>query len=193
MSPYKGFASVGYILPVGHSSYNALYAKLEQRYQNGLSFLLSYTWSKSIDNQSYSVGIVINPQNVYNLSAERGLSGFDVRNRFVASPVYKLPFGADRPFLNKGIPSKLLGGFELAANIALQDGTPVTPLLAANVSNTGSTTTADRPNQVGDPNSGPKTVAKWFNTAAFATPGRQAISERRDAMSSTRPHIAMST
>ena len=36
----------------GHSSYNGLQSKIERRFSRGLSFLASYTWSKSMDNQS---------------------------------------------------------------------------------------------------------------------------------------------
>ncbi len=158
--PYKAYNTVTYIQPFSHSSYNALYAKLEERMSHGLTFLVAYTWSKSLDNATST------PQDYYNLSAEKGLSSFDVRHRFVASPVYKLPFG------KSGFASRIVGGWELAANIALQTGTPVTPILGSNVSNNGKTT-GDRPNMVGNPNSGPKSVASnstWVNTSAFTLP-----------------------
>ncbi len=60
-----------------------------------MSLLASYTFAKSIDNGSSffsSAGDPNFPQDSYNLHAERGLSNFDVRNRFVASYAYDFPF-----------------------------------------------------------------------------------------------------
>jgi Carboxypeptidase regulatory-like domain len=164
--PYSAYSTVTYTQPFSHSSYNALYAKLEERMTNGLTFLAAYTWSKSLDNATNS------PQDYYNLSAEKGLSAFDVRHRFVASPVYRLPFGRGGRYWTDGKTAQIIGGWELAANIALQTGTPVTPVLGANLSNNGKTT-GDRPNVIGNPNNGPKSVAPgstWANVKAFALP-----------------------
>ena len=147
--PYAAFSTITYYGPISHATYNGLYAKVEQRISHGLSYLVSYTWSKSIDDDN------ANPQNIYNLHAEKGLSVFDVRNRFVASPVYILPFGPRGQYLKHGVLSQIAGGWEVAGQISLQDGTPVTPVLGANVSNDGKTT-GDRPNVTGDPNTGPK-------------------------------------
>jgi TonB dependent receptor len=166
--PYKDWNTVSYVNSNTHSGYNALYTKVQQNLTHGLSFLVAYTWSKSIDNDTTT------PENIYNLRAERGLSTFDVRNRFVASPVYDLPFGAGRQYLNHGWAGQVVGGWEVAGEIALQNGTPVTPILSANVSNDGLTTqggtVSDRPNVSGDPNNGPKKLSEWFNTAAYSEP-----------------------
>jgi len=161
--PYTAFSTITYYAPISHANYSALYAKMEQHVTHGLTFLLAYTWSKSIDDLNSS------PQNIYNLRAEKGISGFDVRNRFVASPVYILPFGPGRQYMNHGWASQIAGGWELAGQISLQDGTPVTPVLGSNVSNNGKTT-GDRPNVTGNPNTGPKTIAKWFNTSVYSSP-----------------------
>jgi len=62
--------------------------------------LAAYTLGHSIDNGSSQVdsgGPA--PQNAYDFRSERGSSNFDVRNRFVVSSVYELPFGKGKPFL----------------------------------------------------------------------------------------------
>jgi len=60
-----------------------------------LQFDASYTYSKSIDDNSRNVqGLVV--QNSYNLRGDRGLSDFDARNHFVASGIYQLPFRGNR-------------------------------------------------------------------------------------------------
>ena len=76
---------------VGNSSYNGLWIKLEKHVSKGLQFNTSYTFSKSIDDNSRNVqGLVV--QDSYNIRGDRGLSDFDARHHFVFSGVYQLPF-----------------------------------------------------------------------------------------------------
>ena len=87
------FSSTGEIAGIANSSYNALEASMRKRFSHGLSFLASYTWSKVIDDvSSFNItGSAAKPvagendlaQDPFNLAAERGLSLFDARNRFV--------------------------------------------------------------------------------------------------------------
>ena len=62
-----------------------------QRLKRNLQFNASYTWSKSLDYNSFSTGGIVG-QNGYDLRGDRGLSDFDVRHRFVVSALYDLPF-----------------------------------------------------------------------------------------------------
>ena len=171
--PYPNFSTINWFESDGNSTFNSLQAKVEKRYSAGLSILGSYTFGRSIDD---SPGFASNssasnalPQNTRNLSAERGLSDFDVRHRFVASTVYELPFGPDKPFLSSGLLSTIARRWQLSGILTLQSGSPLTPYYTGNISNTLSSGT-DRPNVVGDPNDGPKTTAQWFNKAAFVMP-----------------------
>ena len=170
--PYPAWGNVGWIESVANSDYNSLQAKLEKRFSKGLSFLASYTLGKSIDDapgiSTSSSASKSSAQNALNLRGERGLSDFDVRHRFVFSPVLDLPFGKGRPLLSSGIWSKVAGGFQLSGLLTLQTGSPFTPSYSGNISNTYNN--SDRPNVVGDPNSGPRTISQYFNTAAFAKP-----------------------
>jgi hypothetical protein len=170
--PYAAYSTVTYQRSNLHSSYNALYAKMEERFSNGLTFLFAYTWAKALDNNG-------TPQDLYNLAAEKGASNSDVRHRFAATPVYKLPFGKNRQFLNHGVGSMLAGGWELAGTIQLQTGNHLTATLGSNVSNNGKTT-GDRPNLSGDANAGPKNVnSTWFNTTAFSAPAAATYGNER--------------
>ena len=72
-----------------NSNYNALEVKLEQRYSHGLSFLASYSWSKSIDSSTSDSGETL--ADPFNLRTMRGLSGLDVGQRFIASFGWELP------------------------------------------------------------------------------------------------------
>ena len=99
---------------VGNSSYNALWLTLQKRFSSGLQFSTSYTWSKSIDDNSRNVeGLVV--QNSYDLRDDRGLSDFDARNRFVLSGIYDLPFKGNR----------LKEGWEISLIEQIQSGNPI--------------------------------------------------------------------
>src|SRR5690349_13563699 len=97
-------------------------AKLEQRFTHGVSFLVSYTRSKLIDEASsvFDASILTGPianfpmADSFNRKLERDLSTGDIPNVFVASFTYDLPIG-------KG---KILGGWELAGVVQLQSGIP---------------------------------------------------------------------
>jgi hypothetical protein len=157
--PYPQWNTITWALDRGHANYNAFYAKLQQNVSHGLSYLISYTWAKAEDDSEQEGGTV---QNIYNFKAEKGISLFSVPQRIVASPVYQLPFGTGRQFLNQGWSSKLVGGWEVASEISYQKGTESTPIDGANVSNNGETT-GDRPYVQGNPNSGPHKINEWFN------------------------------
>ena len=74
----------------GWSSYNALDAKLEKRLSQGLYFLGSYTWQKSLDLGATDEFSAISTEFK---KWDKGHSTFDVPHRFVASWVYELPVG----------------------------------------------------------------------------------------------------
>ncbi len=81
-------------------NYNALQLKAEKRLSNGLQFLMTYTFSKSIDdlNGSSVTGggnnnATSQPQNPFDPGADRGLSAFNQKSRFVAASSYELPLG----------------------------------------------------------------------------------------------------
>jgi len=162
-TPYFGFAQLFQAEDAVSSNYHSLQAKLDKRFSNGLSFLASYTWSHSIDGASVffgsgANGTTIFPQNNYDLAAERGNSDFDIRQRFSWSFTYELPVLRSLP--------KLIGeGWQVGGILTLQTGQPFSVLTGKGLSGTGLGN--DRPDLIGDPNAGPHTVQKWFNTAAF--------------------------
>jgi hypothetical protein len=80
---------------VGNSSYQALWVTAEKRFAKGLQFNSSYSWSKSIDENSRNFqGVVVQDSN--NIHGDRGLSDFDTRDRIVMSGIYQLPFKGNR-------------------------------------------------------------------------------------------------
>ncbi len=180
--PYPAFGDIQWMENRVGASYNSLQARLEKRFSNGLTGLVSYTWGKALtgapDHISTSgggagvdTGMFREPQDGNNVAADRGLAEFDVKHRFVASYVWELPFGRNRRFGNNwNKPADLLlGGWQLTGIHALQTGLGLTATLGgASVLNIGGERRA-RPNLIGDPvlPSEQRTVARWFNTDAF--------------------------
>jgi hypothetical protein len=98
----------------GNANYNGLWLTANKRFARGLSFNTSYTFSKSIDyNSSNAAGTGV--QDSYNLRGSRGLSDFDVRQRFVVSTIYELPFKGNR----------LFEGWQLSTIVQDQTGNPL--------------------------------------------------------------------
>ncbi len=162
------------------STYHSLQARFEQRLDFGLSMLASYTWAKSIDNASgifSSTGDPNFPQDSYNLSAERGRSNFDLRQRLSVSFSYDLPFGRGKSWLSDpGWVSALVGGWQTFGVVTLQSGRPFTVSLLPEFdnSNTGRSNLGfganDRPNLVGNASITNPAPERWFNTSAFVIP-----------------------
>jgi len=104
--PQIGYINMdSYLQNVGQSTYEALEAKLEQRFHNGLNIMASYTFSKTITDadviQPYlstnqNGGAVQDPEN---LRGEKAVSSEDVPNNFVISYIYELPIGKGKHFL----------------------------------------------------------------------------------------------
>jgi len=107
-APLQGVSINGFSLneSTANSSYDSLQMSLTERLSHGLQFLAAYTYAKSIDNASGSgggAGIagVVNTGAVNDSSlilgnqndprANRGLSDFDRKHRFVWSYLWDLP------------------------------------------------------------------------------------------------------
>jgi hypothetical protein len=154
------------------ANYNALSAKLTRRMSSGFTFLLGYTYSKSIDDGSglRTLGTdQIGAQNSYCIPCERGLSIFDQKQRFVASTLYQLPFGKGHALLNGRVASALAGGWDLGVIWSMATGSPVNIGDGQDRSNIGSSS-MDRPTAVAGQSwkLGNPTPQEWFNVQAFA-------------------------
>jgi hypothetical protein len=138
----------------GNSSYNALWISANKGFAHGLQFMVSYTFSKSIDyNSLSSQGVVV--QNSYNLRGDRGVSDFDARQRFALSTIFALPLRGNR----------LLEGWELAAIVQSQSGNPIN-IVTTNTTVNGMANTL-RPDVTG-PIRVIGDVDRWFDTSVFA-------------------------
>ena len=127
---YPGFSTITYVQDRASSNFNSLQAKLQRTNATGVSYLLSYTFSKSLDNApgsgSGSDSSNGTPQNSHDLKAEYGLSDFDARHRLVFSPVAQLPFGPHRKYLQSGVMGQVVGGWQISGIFTYQSGRPFT-------------------------------------------------------------------
>jgi hypothetical protein len=168
------------IAGIANSSYNALETSLRKRFSHGISFLASYTYSKSIDDASSfnMTGSASKPvagendlaQDPFNLAAERGRSLFDARHRLVLSYQWSIPLWT-RPH---GWYQHALGAWQVNGIATIMSGTPFTVFDSVDVSEQGGAPeitgfSANRPNLVSgqNPNSGPRTPNAWLNANAF--------------------------
>jgi hypothetical protein len=155
-----------------NSNYNALSVRVNRRMSNGLTFLLGYTYSKSIDDGSglRTLGTdQIGAQNSYCIACERGLSIFDQKHRFVASTLYQLPFGEGHALMNSRMARAIAGGWDLGMIWSMATGSPVDIMDGQDRSNIGSSS-MDRPNGVAGQVSklSNPTPNEWFNVQSFA-------------------------
>ena len=126
----RTFPSLGPILEhetSADSNYHALFLRLQKNFSSNLSFINSFTWSKSIDDSDVPIqDLYQSPgaQDERNLNLERGLSAFDVRKRLSSAIIYTLPFGTGQRYLGTGRLGHWLGPWRLATNLTMQDGYP---------------------------------------------------------------------
>ncbi len=171
---------------------HGLQVRFEKRSSNGWSMLNSYTFQHTIGQatESETPNSDGEPQDTYNLNAERGDVTPDFRHQFTSAWSYELPFGPGRRYLHdSGRLGLLTGGWQLNAIISLYSGQGFTPYLSFDPTNTSSG--GPRPDLVGNPydlsnaalgfdggnNGGPTTgcgasthqnINCWYNPAAFA-------------------------
>lgn len=172
------FASVGLVSNSTNSTYHAAQAALSRRFGNGLGFLGSYTYSKSLDyvstfNVAGSAPRLVAgendlAQNPFDLKAEHGPSLFDARHRFVFSGSYEIP----APRGLRGVARAALGGWQVNAIANFASGTPFTVYDSANVALQGSAPEitgfySSRPDQIANPNTGSHTADQWVSRSAF--------------------------
>jgi Carboxypeptidase regulatory-like domain/TonB dependent receptor len=97
---------------IGMSNYNALWVTYRRSLRGGLQFNTTYTYAKSMDENSQSGNGI---QDNTNPAGSYGLSDFDVRHHFVFSGTWTLPFHGNR----------LKDGWLIADVTQIQGGNPL--------------------------------------------------------------------
>jgi hypothetical protein len=116
--PYNAqfpFLAFGNILGNGYeSNYDGLQVNLTEKPRHGLSFVVGYTWSHTLDQSSANRDP--QPQNSLNPASEYGNSDMDIRQRFTFTATYEIP-----GMKTKG---QLLEGWQLNSILTVQTGQP---------------------------------------------------------------------
>jgi hypothetical protein len=157
------FGSLFGVLPVANSSYNSFQTLVNQRLSHGLQFLVSYSWSRSMDNASSYENSVnpIDPQR------SRSLSLFDARNRLVVSESWQIPNWQIANWTRHAA-----NGWALSSIFTMQSGFPIRMTSTGDLElmNSYDFETPGEPNQVAplrrlDPQ---KSGGYYFDPASFA-------------------------
>jgi hypothetical protein len=162
--PYPYMLQQWFDQSVGNSRYNAMQITLNKRLSHGVAFLAAYTLGHSNDDEC-GLGAPCHSSNPYNRKGDYGTSDTNQTNVFSFSFAAQSPFGKSS---SKTV-ATLAGGWSLNGILQLQSGLPYAVTLSTDNLNVGCCL-EQRPNVVGDPNSGAHTQQEWFNTSAFATP-----------------------
>jgi hypothetical protein len=104
---------------VGISSYNALQAHVEKRFSHGLAAGFSYTYSRSLDEQS-ALGLYYNGDNPLDVRQGYGPSDFDRTHVFNIDYHYEFPKAASE----SSVKGKIANGWAVQGLVTLQGGQP---------------------------------------------------------------------
>ena len=152
----------------GNSSFNAMQVRVVRRFHRSLSFNVFYQYAKSIDDSSTfgGAGNTV-AQNWLDISAERGLSSFDVRHELNGNFVWTSPAGSSTsrisPYSKAGL---LLKDWQFSGSITAQTGNPLTARALGNTAQLAQTggVGSQRASAAGEPID---TGSGFFNLNAF--------------------------
>lgn len=171
---------ITYYINAFSSIYHSLQIKVEKRFSHGLQFLSTYTFSKSIDDvsgspvtgggDSNSSNFVQDP---FDWDADRALSAFNVKNKFVSAFNYNLPFGRseDRSGSWNRAVAGVLNGWQVNGILTLQSGLPFS-VYATSSADCGCSSGGLRAQLTGNPLTAGfhQSINEWFDPAAFSDP-----------------------
>jgi hypothetical protein len=147
-------------LPIGSQRYDAFQIKATKRFAAGMTFLLSYTASKTLEQVA-----MLNSQ-FFNLAdpsltplVKQPADQIDIPRKFNFTGLYELPFGRGKKWAGQSpkVVDYVIGGWELNWNITYMRGWAVN-YPNANQVKTGSAK-LDNPS-----------IAQWFDTSLWTDP-----------------------
>lgn len=171
-----------------NGTYNALQASFQRQFRSSLSYMVSYTWSKTLDEGGDGFFGVEGgvPQDPYNVKTSRGPASFDIPHMLSANFVYDLPVGTGKQFsTGSRMIDYAIGNWQVNGIFVARSGQDFTVMAGGDIAETGNGATYERADQVGNPyqegtisgNPGctppagkTHTLGQWFNPCAFAAP-----------------------
>ena len=183
--PIPTWGDITYVFNGGKSRYDAFEMKYQWRLGADVNILSSLTLSKAQDNSAGSLenqnGNFPAPQDINNLAADYGLSGYHQPYNSTTSFVWSLPFGKGQRWGSSLSPAMdvLVGGWQLAGINTVTPGemvtltyTPTAAFQVSGITNDFSGANNYRPNITCDPYApaGQQSITNWFNTACVSIP-----------------------
>lgn len=181
-APFQTTPGVGYNGTIRYTdsnammNYNAMQASFRQRAWHGLEYTVNYTYSRAMTNSIgfYGPPNVTGPsayaENVYNLHAEYGPAGQDVRNAVNWNMVYDLPighgrmYGGNMPF----VLNEIVGGWKIGMTGVAYSGFPVN--ISTSNNNSFVNGNSQRANHYRTLKIVNRSVSNWFGTDPSAMP-----------------------
>jgi Carboxypeptidase regulatory-like domain/TonB dependent receptor len=139
--PNQQYAAINMRGSGGTSAYDALNVKFQTQnlHRTGLSMVANYTWSHALDDISSTFSDSLQGGSGYigslgytdlaNPRLDWGNADYDVRQRFVVSPIWELPWLKN----GKGVEGQALGGWSLVGIFTARTGIPFTAYDADNI------------------------------------------------------------
>lgn len=179
--PYPYYARIQAEEAWGRSWFHGFGFKAEQRFTHGISYLIAYTWSKSLDLAST---LNQGPQwtDPFNRRTAKGPSDFNAPHRFSAAYEFRLPLGKGRALLAgaSGVTDKIVSGWGVRGMTFFQTGLPQSPSM--NLARVGICATAcvARPDRIGDGNleKDERTLQRFYDVNAFRVLANGGVEQR---------------
>jgi hypothetical protein len=176
-APAPEFGALQVVRSEGNGLYNGLGLKLSRRMANGLTALVSYTWSKALDQSSAIRGnsADIFTNDAFCIMCDYGYSAYNTPHRFVTSVLWDIPIGRGRSMgadMSR-VADALIGGWQIGSIITWQSGRPMN-MMAGWWDPPGTNTFGDTRLVASGEDwnlpSSQRNTERWFNTDAFWTP-----------------------
>ncbi len=155
--PYPAMGTVRLYENLGLSWYNALQVKAERRFQRGFGYILSYAFSRNIDDAGASLTDGRDP--FAPAGYNRGRSELERRHILTINGIWEVPLAR----------RKIYGGWQITGIYNFISGAPLSFLTPGATLGNGFNT---RPNLVGNPRVATPSVERWFDSAAFGAPAQ---------------------
>ncbi|MFN7924588.1 MAG: TonB-dependent receptor [Bryobacteraceae bacterium] len=145
-------------------TYHGLLTKAEKRLSRGVTFIQTYTWSKTMFDSFACCGAQRH-NNPYAWRLEKGLGESDQRHRGTTAFLYDLPFYRGK----RDFKGQVFGGWQLNGVLVMETGLPMHPSQALKPIDDGCPRCNHRPDRIADGrlSSDVRTLDRWFDTTAF--------------------------
>ena len=181
LRPFPEFTYLGWTrsLPGARSSYNALDVKYNYSLSAGLNVLMTYRWSKAMDNGPEDFigwGTGNQWRDSYNTMLDYNISTHDVPQSFGTALVYDLPYGRGKHWGNNapGVVKEVLGNWQVSSVIRLASGLPLPGAIFWSYNDPlaqyGYPAGVQIANLVGNPVPSHRTPNNWMDAAAYTAP-----------------------